>query len=47
MPASNALADFLALIGHAVPEGAGSGRAGKTIAILRAALSKNRGGSLA
>ena len=43
MPASNALADYLALIGHAVPEGAGPGRAGATIGILRTALKKNRG----
>ena len=42
-PSSNALADYLALIGHTVPQGAGPGLAGATIAVVRKALERDRG----
>jgi hypothetical protein len=39
-PATNTLADYLALIEYEVTEGAGPGRAGETIRIVRKALEK-------
>ena len=41
-PASNTLADYLALSGYRVPEGAGPGRAGETIGILQRAFDLGR-----
>lgn len=42
-PASQRLADYLAFIGHRVPDGAGPGQAGDAIRILGAALERGRG----
>jgi len=42
-PATNMLGDYLALIGYEVSEGAGPGRAGETIRVVRKALEKGRG----
>ena len=42
-PATNTLCDYLALIKHEVREGAGSGRAGQTIRIMRTAVEKGLG----
>ena len=42
-PATNTLADYLALIEYQVTEGAGPGRAGETIRVVRRALEKRRG----
>jgi hypothetical protein len=41
-PASNTLADYLALTGYRVPEGAGPGRAGETIGIVERAFDGGR-----
>lgn len=42
-PASNELADYLALIGYEVADEAGPGRAGETIRLVGAALEKGHG----
>jgi hypothetical protein len=42
-PPTNRLADYLDLIGHEVPEGAGAGKAGTTIRRLRISLQSGRG----
>jgi hypothetical protein len=41
-PATNSLSDYLALVDYEVPDGAGPGRAGETIRIMRTALEKGR-----
>jgi hypothetical protein len=43
-PASNALADYLELVGWPVPEGAGPGVVGTTIAIIRRSLERDPSG---
>ncbi|HEY8192875.1 MAG TPA: hypothetical protein VIF36_03020 [Gaiellaceae bacterium] len=41
-PPTNALADYLALIGYTVPEGAGPGRVGETVEIVQRVLLRGR-----
>ena len=42
-PATNTLADYMALIGHTVPPEAGPDEVGKTVARVRTSLEKGRG----